>query len=280
MNNTISITVSIVLYKSNLTILLKSLQSLIYSFEEINKLEEYTIKINFIDNSPSYISENNLIFLTNFFRDFSDFKWTFKNFSNNPGFSFSHNYSIMSENSDIHLILNPDIYLASESLKNSVNYLINHPNTNLVFPKVYEWHEELEDKKRMQYLIKSYPSVFVLFLRGFAPTLIRYIFKNYIDKYENKNLNYNLVQENLKIVSGCFMLTRTSVLKSIGGFNEKYFLYFEDFDLSLRIGKIDYIPNSIVYHKGGNASKKGFKHIIYFLKSMIYFFNNNGWKLY
>ena len=219
MNNTISITVSIVLYKSNLTILLKSLQSLIYSFEEINKLEEYTIKINFIDNSPSYISENNLIFLTNFFRDFSDFKWTFKNFSNNPGFSFSHNYSIMSENSDIHLILNPDIYLASESLKNSVNYLINHPNTNLVFPKVYEWHEELEDKKRMQYLIKSYPSVFVLFLRGFAPTLIRYIFKNYIDKYENKNLNYNLVQENLKIVSGCFMLTRTSVLKSIGVFN-------------------------------------------------------------
>jgi hypothetical protein len=279
MNNIVSITASIVLYKSNQTILLKSLQSLIKAYEEINTMEKYTFKIKIIDNSPSEISENNLIFLNNYFKEFSNLKWTFKNFPNNPGFSFSHNFSVMSENSDIHLILNPDIYLASESLKNSVNYLINNPKTNLVFPRVYEWQEELE-KKNMQYLIKSYPSVFVLFLRGFAPTLIRYIFKNYIDKYENKDLNYNIVQENLKIVSGCFMLTRTSVLKSIGGFNEKYFLYFEDFDLSLRIGKIDYLPNSIVYHKGGNASKKGIKHIIYFLKSMIYFFNNNGWKLY
>jgi GT2 family glycosyltransferase len=279
MNNIVSITASIVLYKSNQTILLKSLHSLIKAYEEINTMEKYTIKINIIDNSPSDISENNLIFLNNYFKEFSNLKWTFKNFPNNPGFSFSHNFSVMRENSDIHLILNPDIYLASESLKNSVNYLLNNPNTNLVFPRVYEWQEELE-KKNMQYLIKSYPSIFVLFLRGFAPSPIKYIFKNYIDKYENKDLNYNIVQENLKIVSGCFMLTRTSVLKSIGGFNEKYFLYFEDFDLSLRIGKIDYLPNSIVYHKGGNASKKGIKHIIYFLKSMIYFFNNNGWKLY
>ena len=78
------------------------------------------------------------------------------------------------------------------------------------------------------------------------------------------------------------MLVRASKLHEVGGFNERYFLYFEDFDLSLklaRLGSIDYVPEMRIVHYGGGASRKGFRHITLFCKSAITFFMENGWKL-
>ena len=78
------------------------------------------------------------------------------------------------------------------------------------------------------------------------------------------------------------MLAKTDALKKVSGFNEVYFLYFEDFDLSLRIsrvGTIDYLPEMRILHFGGNTYQKGLKHIGMFFRSAITFFNINGWKL-
>ena len=55
-------------------------------------------------------------------------------------------------------------------------------------------------------------------------------------------------------------LKRTKSFKKIRGFDKRYFLYFEDFDLSLRmskVGKLVYAPNVKITHGGGGASKKG-----------------------
>ncbi len=88
---------------------------------------------------------------------------------------------------------------------------------------------------------------------------------------------------NPPIVSGCFLLFRTSILKKLGGFDPRYFLYFEDFDLSLRTRKITqiaYVPQVKIIHYGGQVAKKGRRHIIMFIRSSITFFNTHGWKLY
>ncbi|KUE80788.1 hypothetical protein ATO46_14560 [Aeromonas schubertii] len=83
------------------------------------------------------------------------------------------------------------------------------------------------------------------------------------------------------IVSGCFMLFRTDVLQQLGGFDPRFFLYFEDFDISLRAGKISriaYVPQVKVVHHGGHASRKGWRHIWMFGRSMVTFFNIHGWR--
>lgn len=83
------------------------------------------------------------------------------------------------------------------------------------------------------------------------------------------------------IVSGCFMLFRTEPLKALKGFDPRYFLYFEDYDLSLRTAKlarIAYVPAVRVIHHGGGASRKGMAHVRMFVASAFKFYNRFGWK--
>ena len=54
--------------------------------------------------------------------------------------------------------------------------------------------------------------------------------------YEMKWANFNEMME-VPILSGCFIFSRVSALKEIGGFDERYFMYMEDYDLCRRIGQ-------------------------------------------
>ena len=85
------------------------------------------------------------------------------------------------------------------------------------------------------------------------------------------------------IISGCFMLFRTALLQRLGGFDARYFLYFEDYDLSLRaheLTRVAFVPDVRVVHHGGGASRKGMKHIRLFGVSAFRFFNRFGWRLW
>jgi GT2 family glycosyltransferase len=78
------------------------------------------------------------------------------------------------------------------------------------------------------------------------------------------------------------MFARTQALKDIGGFDEEFFLYFEDFDLSLRmreVGRIVHLPTAKIIHLGGNSAAKGPHHIRLFVQSAIRFFQKHGWKI-
>ena len=77
------------------------------------------------------------------------------------------------------------------------------------------------------------------------------------------------------------MLFRTDVLKRLGGFDERYFMYFEDFDICMRmngIAGIAYVPSICITHSGGNAARKGGRHIAMFVTSAVRFFSRWGWK--
>jgi GT2 family glycosyltransferase len=77
------------------------------------------------------------------------------------------------------------------------------------------------------------------------------------------------------------MLAPTPALRAVGGFDERYFLYFEDFDLSLRLGehgRLVFEPAMRIVHHGGYAARKGLRHVRYFLRSGIRFFNDHGWR--
>ena len=83
-------------------------------------------------------------------------------------------------------------------------------------------------------------------------------------------------------LSGCFMFMRVDVLKEVGGFDERFFMYAEDLDLCRRIGEVSktmYYPGVSIYHAYGKGSYKNRKLLKYHICSIVKYFNKLGWIL-
>jgi len=100
-----------------------------------------------------------------------------------------------------------------------------------------------------------------------------------MDWYEMREKDYQtkFVAPSL---SGCFMFLRTEALQKIGLFDERYFMYLEDIDLSRRIFqqyKNVYFPTQIIYHDHAKGSYKSLKLLFIHIQSALRYFNKWGW---
>lgn len=193
----------------------------------------------------------------------------------NIGYGSAQNLALQNSDESFHVFMNPDVIVSEDALHRGIAYLEQNPDVAVVSPSA----TNADGVK--QYLCKGYPTVFALLLRGFMPSFIKLLFRKTLDRYELRSLPEDRPSSDIPIVSGCFMLGRTAALKEVGGFDESYFLYFEDFDLSMRLRqnyKLAYLPNMKIIHHGGNAGRKGLRHIIMFTRSAIRFFNTHGWR--
>jgi GT2 family glycosyltransferase len=194
----------------------------------------------------------------------------------NVGYGAAHNLAI-DKGSNYHLVLNPDVELSNDSLRVALAFMEQYPNCGLLSPRA------LDDRGSQQFLCKKYPSLLDLLLRGFAPQIVKKIFATRLASYEMRSQIGDGVVWNPEIVSGCFMFFRAEILRRIGGFDSLFFLYFEDFDISLRAAEtssIAYVPNVRIVHHGGNAARKGLRHVKLFGASAFKFFSKHGWKLW
>ncbi|MFN9734309.1 MAG: glycosyltransferase family 2 protein, partial [Microcystis sp.] len=131
-------------------------------------------------------------------------------------------------------------------------------------------------------LCKRQPTVLTLFIRRFIPKKMQFLFKKRLDWYEMRDISYNQIME-VPIISGCFMLFNRKYLDEIGYFDKNMFMYFEDYDLTLRMSKkyktILY-PHVNIYHHWARGAHNSTKLAIVFAQSAVYFFNKHGWKFY
>jgi len=195
----------------------------------------------------------------------------------NIGYGGGHNLVMRQLASDFHLILNPDITLEEDALLRALEILINDKRIVMLSPSANNFLGE------RLHLCKRYPSALILLIRGFFPNKAKFFFRSRLAKYEMHELETTGLPTRVPLASGCFMLVETEAFKKIKGFDKRYFLYFEDFDLSLRmskVGKLVYAPNVKITHGGGGASKKGLWHIYNFIKSGVRFFNTYGWNIF
>ena len=184
----------------------------------------------------------------------------------NTGFGAGHNVVIPKLDSKYHFVINPDIIIRDDVISKMASYMDEHEDIGQLAPKI------CFPDGRIQVLAKRSPK-----LKYLVASRLRTEGEpsKALSDYAMLEKNYDEVFDT-EVASGCFFAVRTDVFKKIGGFDEKYFLYFEDFDLSRQIGlthRIVFYPDAIVYHEWGRESKKNFKLMLVQIRSMFYFFS-------
>lgn len=193
----------------------------------------------------------------------------------NKGFGFGHNHNLLNASEKYFLIFNPDIIVTKENLFQMVTVMENDESIALLVPKV------CNEDGSIQHLMRRRVTVFDYAIRFIPFGFVKRLFAKRLAAYECRDIPQDRLVD-INMGSGCFMLIRGDIYKEINGFDDRYFMYFEDTDLCLTLNhknkRVVYTPFSHVVHfyeRGSHKNKKLFK---IFVKSMIKFFNKWGWK--
>lgn len=192
---------------------------------------------------------------------------------NNLGFGAAHNlaFAAINPESNFHLILNPDISFSSEVLPHLIDLMQCHSNIGVVMPSV-----KYPDGS-LQHLCKLLPTPVDLILRRFCP--VKAVIHRINRRYELHCLPRDHLVD-VPTVSGCFLLVRTKLLLSLGGFDERYFMYLEDVDLVRRIGDVARVvcdPRVSVTHAYAKGSYRNMKLLCHHIISGMRYFTKWGW---
>jgi len=214
-----------------------------------------------IDNSPV---ENT---------DFKTFDVNYHFVGKNIGYGAAHNIAIrhtLLKKLPYHLVINPDISFDSDILLKIEEFMNNNSDIGLLMPKI------LYPNGEIQYLCKLIPTPFDLIFRRFLP-------KKWTNKrtntFELRDSGYNQLLE-VPYLSGCFMFLRAEAIRETGMFDERFFMYPEDIDLTRRIHrhfKTVFYPGAIVVHNYAHSSYLSFRMLFIHIFNMIKYFNKWGW---
>jgi hypothetical protein len=193
----------------------------------------------------------------------------------NLGYGKGHNIAIKSvfNTAKYHLILNADIDFDPSILNIAFEYMEQNVDVGLVSPQIKLPNGE------MQYFCRQLPAPFDLFARRFLPAPIKPLFKKRLNSYLLLDKDYSKPM-NIPNLPGCFMFSRLDILREVGGFDENFFMYVEDIDLTRRMhqkSKTIYLPDIEVEHGLARGSYKLSKLMLFHINSAIYYFNKWGW---
>ena len=178
----------------------------------------------------------------------------------NLGFGAGHNRVLPLLSSRYHVMINPDITLEEDAITEMVRYMEDHPEVGLMMPDIRN-----PDGTR-QILPKHDPTWRYMIAGKFLPAVRT--------AYCRGNEAMELPTE-IEFCSGCFMLIRTELFKKLGGFDERYFLYMEDADLSRRVrqeAKVIFFPGAKVTHAWHHESAKSGKALKLHIESARKYF--------
>lgn len=250
------ITACIVLYRNDIAMLLNAINSILNT----NRIDSVFL----IDNSPS--DELRTIV--------RDSRICYTHNPSNPGFGASHNLAIqkaMESGSKYHFIINPDIYFDGDIITPMVEYMANDMTVGMMMPQV------LNEDGSIQNLPKLLPSPFSILKRKIKRPAR--VYEKFINEYELREIPKDVIY-NAPVLSGCFTLLNLEVIKKVGMYDDAFFMYFEDWDLSRRIHKhykTIYFPQVSVVHEYESGANKNPKLFKIFVKSAITYFNKWGW---
>lgn len=239
----------------------------------LKTIEKYTTvskKIFIVDNGVNISSKDELLEFKEFLLRYSDIEYI--NCKKNLGFGGGHNKVIPLIESKYHAIVNPDILIEEDVFLPIIKYMKENNDVGMVIPKIVDESGEIQNVYRKELTILD------MFIRMFLSNF----FKKRQMRHTLQDKDYTKPFQ-VPFGQGSFLVIKTDLFKTLGGFDEGYFMYLEDADLCKRVNqnyKLMYFPNAVVIHKWEKGSHKNLKLFKYHLKSMMYYFRKWGWKLY
>jgi GT2 family glycosyltransferase len=187
----------------------------------------------------------------------------------NLGFGKANNLAIRMAAGEFVLLLNPDTLVPEDIFRECLNWMKKDHQTGAIGVRMLDGSGSfLPESKR------SFPSPLVSFwkMTGMSSVFRRSAFFN---RYALGHLEEN-GHHSVDVLSGAFMFCRKTPLITLGGFDERFFMYGEDIDLSYRLKqagwKNDYLGSlSIVHFKGESTQREGLKYIWHFYEAMHLF---------
>jgi N-acetylglucosaminyl-diphospho-decaprenol L-rhamnosyltransferase len=190
----------------------------------------------------------------------------------NPGFARGVNRAAKAATGDWFLVLNPDCLLESPAPDQLVAWLNAHRDFAVAGPLVHEADGTPQASAR------QFPD-WTTFLGGRSSLLTRWWPDNPLAR---RNLRHGTnVPAEVDWVSGACLLVRRAAFEDVGGFDEGFFLYWEDADLCRRLRdrgwKTAYCPTAHVRHEGGHSSRRApFRSLLAFHRSAFRYFWKHG----
>ena len=248
-------TVSIVVHNSPLPQIEKALRSLLRS-EAVRRI--YILDNGSVPPEQSVISNKKIIYRR----------------IPNDGFGAGHNIAmreVIRENPDgFHLVMNADVSWEGDALTPLLDHMKQHPDIGLLQPRM------VYADGTLQYACRMLPTPADLFAKRFLPPFLR---KRRMHRYllaghdHRKPLNVPYMQ-------GSFMLIRNRALLECGLFDERFFMYPEDIDLTRRIHEkwqTLFLPEVEICHLHNAESRRSPELFGIHLVNMIRYFNKWGW---
>lgn len=197
----------------------------------------------------------------------------------NGGFGFGHNFALeqIAQAVPYHLVLNPDVTIHPGCLETLVAAMEADATIGLTVPKI------LYPDGRLQALNKNDPTLLDIALRQLPRFMQQWApIRRRMARFVRMDVGYE-TRSDVPFASGCFMLFRRNVLEQIGRFDERYFMYFEDADISRRaraIARNVFIPQAVITHDWARGHRSNMRLLGYTLRSAFTYFRRWGWKLF
>ena len=251
------ITASVVLYNTSVSQVKRLLDC----------IERSTVRpvVYLIDNSPEPLNHSLL-----------HLPWViYLRMGKNGGYGAGHNVALRQalDHAEFHFVLNPDIYFEHHELEKMIHFMKDNPGIGQLMPKV------LYPDGALQYLCKLLPTPVDLLLRRFAGGPFRHFVRRRLECFELRSTGYNQVMD-VPFLSGCFMLFRTSALCTVGLFDERFFVYAEDIDITRRMHtefRTVFYPGATVVHDHARQSYKSKRALWVHITNLVRYFNKWGW---
>lgn len=179
------------------------------------------------------------------------------------GFGENHNAAFKYCDTDFFAVLNPDIHLNENPWPILRECIQTNHAAGVVGPKVVNTNGEIEDSARP------------------FPTPYKVLKKLFGDR-DASLYPINAIPDTPDWIAGMFMLFDAKAFAHVGGFDESYFLYYEDADICARLRnsglRVLYCKNTEVVHDARRDSHRKLQYLKWHLSSMLRFFWFSKWR--
>lgn len=190
----------------------------------------------------------------------------------NRGYGSGHNVSLrrsLADGVDYHLVLNSDVYFSPGTLEKCLDFMEANKSVGQLIP-----HTIFPDGS-FQPVCHRIPSPLDLLMHRFVP---KSFMKRWRDHYEMRDCDLTKPL-NVPYHHGCFMLFRVSALYETGLFDERYFMYPEDIDMTRRVHELYdtvYFPGATIVHAHRAASRGNLRMLRIHAVNMLRYFYKWG----